>query len=287
MKKIAIVGAGNVGISAAKAVMDSPDMELCGFIRRKEKAVPGFEKIPVAESVFDFSKKPDGAIICVPSKSVEPIEAKLLENGIYSVDAFDIHEELSPMKKRLSESAKIGNVSAVIGAGWDPGIDSIVRTLISAVIPEGKMFTNFGPGMSMGHTAAAKAVFGVADAVSVTIPAGNGKHTRKIYAVLEKNADKNAVEHGILSDGYFEHDECSVEFVDSVKPFFNTRHAVFIDAADGTHKLSFRMENDNPIMTGRMLVSAMRAAFLQKPGAYFMTEIPPCNFCAENCEKYL
>ena len=55
MKKIAIIGAGNVGIAAAKAVLESSDMKLCGFARRKAEPVPGFENIPFAENVFDFS----------------------------------------------------------------------------------------------------------------------------------------------------------------------------------------------------------------------------------------
>ena len=67
MKKIAIIGAGNVGIAAAKALLESPDFELCGFVRREEKAVSDFEKIPVGKSVFDFPEKPDGALVCLPS----------------------------------------------------------------------------------------------------------------------------------------------------------------------------------------------------------------------------
>ena len=36
MKNVAVMGAGNVGIYAAKAVLESEDMRLCGFIRQKE-----------------------------------------------------------------------------------------------------------------------------------------------------------------------------------------------------------------------------------------------------------
>lgn len=287
MKKIAIIGAGNVGIAAAKALLEAPDMELCGFVRRKAKPVPGFENVPAAESVFELPEKPEGAIIAVPSRIAEEIEKELLESGIFTADCFDIHEKLSAMRKRLSVSAKAGKVSAIIGAGWDPGLDSVIRTLMSASFPNGKISTNFGPGMSMGHSAAVKAVDGVLDAVSVTIPLGSGKHARKIYAVLEENADKKAVEHAILSDGYFEHDECSVEFVKDVAPFFNTEHGVFIENTFGNQKMNFEMRIDNPTLTGNVLVLAMRAAFLQKPGAYFMPEVPPCDFYAGNLETLL
>ena len=71
MRKIVIIGAGNVGTAAAKAVVKSPDMELCGFVCRKEETVPGFEKIPVSKSVFGLPEKPEGAIITVPSRFVD------------------------------------------------------------------------------------------------------------------------------------------------------------------------------------------------------------------------
>ena len=287
MKKIAIIGAGNVGIAAAKALLEAPDMELCGFVRREEKTVPGFENVPVAKNVFELPEKPEGAIICIPSRLVEPVEAKLLESGIYTADCFDIHGELSAMRERLSFSAEKGNVSCVTGAGWDPGLDSVIRTMIFSVFPKREIYTNFGPGMSMGHTAAAKTVPGVADAVSLTLPLGKGKHARKIFVRPEPKADKHAVEHAILSDGYFEHDECSVEFVEDISPYFNTRHGVRIEQNFGAQAINFNMAADNPTLTGNILVSAMRASFLQKPGAYFMPEIPPCDFCEKGSEKYL
>lgn len=292
MKRIAIIGAGNVGIAAAKAVMLSPDMELCGFIRREAKKVCGFGAIPAAESIFDLPKKPDGAIICLPSRIVEPMEKELLEAGIYAVDSFDIHEELAEMRKRLSNSAKKGGVSAIIGAGWDPGLDSVIRTLMFAAVPQGMTYTDFGPGMSMGHSAAARAVSGVAEAISFTLPIGFGKHRRKIYAVLKENADRNAVEHAILTDEYFEHDECSVEFVDSLKAFFDTSHGVSIErsgnsAGNGSQRIIFSMAIDNPSLTGQIMVSAMRACFRQKPGAYFMPEIPPCDFCEKEWLRFI
>lgn len=292
MKKIAAIGAGNVGIAAAKAVELSPDMEFLGFVRRKNEKVRGFEKFPVAKSVFDLPEKPDGALICVPSVLVEKTEKEILEAGIFTADVFDIHEKLFEMKKRLSDSAKKGKVSAVVGAGWDPGLDSAIRMLMLASLPQGITFTDFGPGMSMGHSAAARMIEGIKDAVAFTFPLGNGKHERKVYAVLEKNAKQTAVEHAVLSDAYFEHGECSVEFVESVEPFSETGHGAKIRrfgnaCGIGGNRLSFSLCGDNPSLTGQILVSAMRAAFLQKPGAYFLPEIPPCDFCTESPKEFL
>jgi diaminopimelate dehydrogenase len=211
----------------------------------------------------------------------------VFESGIYTVDCFDIHEELAGMRSRMQSLAENGKVSCIIGAGWDPGLDSVIRTLMSAAFPKGEIYTNFGPGMSMGHSAAVKSVNGVRDSVSLTLPLGNGKHMRKIYVAAEENADKAAIEHAILFDGYFEHDRCSIEFVEDVMQFFNTKHGVFIENIYGDQKMDFSMKIDNPTLTGNILASAMGAAFKQKSGAYFMPEIPPCDFCREEWKKYL
>ncbi len=160
MKKILVVGAGNVGKFAAKAIELSPDMELCAFLRREKIPVKGYENIPVITSLSELAEKPQGALLCLPSKLVEDTEKRLLEAGICTADAFDIHEELPNMRLRLGAAAKKGNAVAIIGAGWDPGLDSVIRTLMQAALPQGITYTNFGPGMSMGHSTALRAIPG-------------------------------------------------------------------------------------------------------------------------------
>ena len=77
------------------------------------------------------------------------------------------------------------------------------------------------------------------------------------------------------------------KFVDFLKPIFNTEHGVSIENVFENQKMGFSMRIDNPNLTGRILVSAMRAAFLKNPGAYFMSEIPPCHFCEGGWEKLI
>ena len=48
----------------------------------------------------------------------------------------------------------------------------MVHALLEAMVPKGITYTNFGPGMSMGHTVAVKAIEGVKAALSMTIPLG-------------------------------------------------------------------------------------------------------------------
>jgi diaminopimelate dehydrogenase len=51
--------------------------------------------------------------------------------------------------------------------------------------PKGLTYTNFGPGMSMGHSVVAKSKAGVKNALSMTIPTGNGIHRRMVYIELQ------------------------------------------------------------------------------------------------------
>ena len=282
MKNIAIAGLGNVGLAAARAVEKSPDMCLCGFIRREGERVAEFPGVPAAISAFGLPKKPDGVIICVPSRLVERFAAPLLEHGIFTADCFDIHGEIFELKKRLQAAAKTGGTAAAVGAGWDPGLDSAVRALLLAVAPEGATYTDFGPGMSMGHSAAVRALPGVADAVSMTLPAGFGEHRREVYIVPESGADKEEIEHAVLSDPYFEHDKTAVRFVDKTDSVWNTGHGVLlkrygVSAGAGNQNFSFEMRIDNPAVTGQLLAAAMRAAFKKAPGAYLFPEIAPAE----------
>ena len=87
---------------------------------------------------------------------------------------------------------------------------------MEAIVPKGITYTNFGPGMSMGHTVAVKAIAGVRKALSMTIPTGTGIHRRMVYIELESGYKAEEVIQAIKSDAYFVHDETHVTVVDDV-----------------------------------------------------------------------
>ena len=120
----------------------------------------------------------DVAILCTPTRSVEKYAKEYLAMGINTVDSFDIHTGIVDLRRTLNATAKEHKAVSIISAGWDPGSDSIVRTMLEAIAPKGITYTNFGPGMSMGHTVAVKAIDGVKAALSMTIPTGTGIHRR-------------------------------------------------------------------------------------------------------------
>ena len=145
--------------------------------------------------------------------------------------------------------------------------------------PKGITYTNFGPGMSMGHTVAVKAVEGVKNALSMTIPTGTGIHRRMVYIELQEGYRLEDVAARIKNDDYFVHDETHVMAVESVDALKDMGHGVNMTrkGVSGTTQnqlFSFDMKINNPALTAQNLINVARAAMKQAPGAYTMIEIP-------------
>lgn len=278
--KTIVFAYGNVGKAAVDTLLRSPDFELCGVV---DPALAGgnAQGLPIVAAIEELPKA-QAAILAVPSRLVPDLAEKLLEEGISTADAFDIHTQLPQVQKRLDAAAKRGGAAAVTAAGWDPGTDSVVRCLLEAMAPAGITYTDFGPGMSMGHSVAAKAIAGVKDALSLTVPMGTSLHRRMVYIELEEGYDLGEVTEAILADAYFSHDESHVIVVPSVNALKDMGHGVRISrkGVSGTahnQQMEFSMKINNPALTAQVLVSSLRAALRQKPGCYTMIEVPPAD----------
>ncbi len=289
MKKIraAVVGYGNIGRFVIEALEAACDFEIAGVVRRDASNVP--EELAKYEVTDDVGKLKDVdvAILATPSRKVEEQAVRMLEAGISTVDSFDIHGDIAALRRRLDEVAKANGAVSVISAGWDPGSDSIVRAMLQMCAPAGITYTNFGPGMSMGHTVAVKAIEGVKAALSMTIPLGTGIHRRMVYIELEEGYEFEKVAAAIKADAYFVHDETHVTQVESVKALQDMGHGVNLTrkgVSGKTHDqlFEFNMSINNPALTGQIMVSSARAAMRQQPGAYTMIEIPLIDYlCGE------
>jgi len=282
MIRVAIVGYGNVGKFAVEAVQEAPDMELAGVIRRKNsvsKTSAELVGIPIVSDVKELGKV-DVVLLCGPSRSIPEIAEQYLSLGIHTVDSFDIHGDA--VWNHLQQVDKLGkkyNAVSIVSAGWDPGSDSMVRVLMEAMAPKGITYTNFGPGMSMGHTVAVKSKKGVKNALSMTIPVGSGVHTRAVYVEMEPNADFTEVERTIKTDAYFIKDNTIVTQVNDVSALMDMGHGVLMErkgVSGVTHNqlFEFRMKINNPALTAQIMAACGRAAMRQQPGAYTMPEIP-------------
>lgn len=278
--RVAVVGYGNIGKYALEALEKVSDMECAGIVRRnpEEGCYPELARHKVVSDIRDLGKV-DVAILSVPSRKVEENAEKYLAMGINTVDSFDIHTGIPALRSNLDAVAKGNGAVSIISAGWDPGTDSVVRALSLAMVPEGVTYTNFGPGRSMGHSVAARAVPGVKDALSMTLPAGKGVHNRKVYIELEDGADFNAVADAIRNDPYFINDCTEVEQVECVEAINTHEHGVDLvrEGCSGRtegQKIDFNMRINNPALTGQVLVASARAATRQRPGCYTLIEIP-------------
>jgi len=277
MKKIrvAIIGYGNIGRHVLEALETSPDFEVAGVVSDIPVDIQAY---PVTETISTLENV-DVAILAVPSRIVEKIANEALALGINTVDCFDMHSYIVKLRRNLDRVAKQNNAVAIIAAGWDPGSDSVVRALLEAMTPKGITYTNFGPGMSMGHTVAAKAIPGVKAALSMTIPLGTSLHRRMVYVEIEEGHSFEAVAAAIKQDDYFSHDETHVIQVASVDDLSDKGHGVNmvrkgVSGITQNQLIEFNMKINNPALTAQILVVAARAATRQQPGAYTMIEIP-------------
>lgn len=286
VKKIraAVVGYGNIGRYVVEALEAAPDFEVAGIVRRSIAGECPSE-IACYDVVDDIRKleNVDIAVLATPTRKVEEYAKEILALGINTVDSFDIHSEIVALRRSLDKAAKSGQAVAVISAGWDPGSDSVVRMMLEAMAPKGITYTNFGPGMSMGHTVAVKAVDGVRAALSMTIPTGTGIHRRMVYIELEDGYDYNQVAQAIKNDPYFVNDETHVIAVESVDALKDMGHGVNMTRKGVSGKtqnqlFEFNMRINNPALTAQILVCAARASLRQMPGCYTMVEIPIIDF---------
>ena len=280
MKKILIVGLGNVGTAAARAVQNATDLELCGFLRRDAAPAGSFPGVPVVRDVAQLPEPPDAAILCLPSELSPEYAARLLSLGIPTADSFDLHGRIPEVKEALGRAAKEHAVAALTAAGWDPGLDSVIRTLMLAAFPGGETTTDFGPGISMGHSVAARACPGVKDALCFTLPLGGGRHRRVLYVVPEEGRPPDTIKEAILKSPYFEHGELDILFDGDLGRFRRRDHRVKIThtetlASGSAQTLSYRMSIENPVLTGNLLCCASRAALKMSPGCYTLDEVPP------------
>lgn len=290
--RVAIIGYGNIGKYVIDTILHTSDFEIAGIVRRSTQNIPSLLKeFEVTDSISKL-RDVDVAILCLPSRLLETAAKECIALGINTVDSFDIHSDILALKTSLDGIAKEQSAVSVISAGWDPGSDSIVRTLMQAMAPSGVTYTNFGPGMSMGHSVAVKAIEGVKDALSITIPTGTGIHRRMVYIELEKDYKLEEVTKTIQNDSYFINNETHVFQVEDIGELKDMGHGVEMErkGASGStqnQQFSFGMKVNNPALTAQMLVNAARASLKQQPGAYTLIEIPAVDFLPGHKDEWI
>ena len=288
--KIGIYGYGNLGRGVEAALRQNPDMEIVGvFTRRDPATVKTVTGIPVYSAALaeDFETEIDVMIICGGSATDLPEMTPMLAKHFNVIDSFDTHARIPEHFANVEQAAMTTAHTALISAGWDPGLFSLARLYMNTVLPEGKDYTFWGRGVSQGHSDAIRRIPGVKDARQYTVPvpaalesARSGenpdlstrqKHTRECYVVAEEGADRDLIEKQIKEmPNYFADYDTTVTFITAEE--MKQNHAelphggrVIRSGSTGEggkhkHVMEFSLKLDsNPEFTASVLVACARA----------------------------
>jgi len=288
--RIGIYGYGNLGRGVELALRQNPDMELVGiFTRRDPASVHTLTGAPVyaASRAEDFVGEVDVMILCGGSASDLPEMTPQLVRHFNVIDSFDTHAKIPEHFAKVDEAAFRSAHMAVISAGWDPGLFSLARLVMNAVLPQGKDYTFWGRGVSQGHSDAVRRIPGVKDARQYTVPVEDAlrrvrggenpdlttrqKHTRECYVVAEEGADRAAIERQIKEmPNYFADYDTSVTFItqeEMDRDHSRLPHGGQVIRCGNTgrdgedrHVMEFSLKLDsNPEFTASVLVACARA----------------------------
>lgn len=306
---IGIVGYGNLGRGVLLALKQNPDMNLVAIFTRRNpedvKVEDENAKVEHISRIEQYQDKVDVMILCGGSATDLPEQGPNLAKLFNTVDSYDTHAKIPEYFAAVDEAAKAGGKTSIISVGWDPGLFSLNRMLMEAVLPNGNTYTFWGKGLSQGHSDAIRRVEGVKNGVQYTIPSEEAmarvrkgenpelstadKHTRECYVVLEEGADPKKVEHEIKTmPNYFADYETTVHFITEEELRANHTkmpHGGFVIHSGTTadeHKqlLEFSLKLDsNPEFTASVLVAYARAAHRLNQegqnGAKTVYDVPP------------
>ncbi|MBK6868446.1 MAG: diaminopimelate dehydrogenase [Burkholderiales bacterium] len=232
--RIAIAGHGNLGRGVEAALTRNADMQLVGIYTRRPPAQlqPLAAGTPVhgMDALAGHADRIDVLILCGGSKEDLPQQGPALAARFNTVDSFDTHAQIPAYFAAVDAAAAPNRRTALISAGWDPGMFSINRVLGEALLPEGATYTFWGKGLSQGHSDAIRRVPGVAGGVQYTVPVPTAveqvrsgtrptlttrqKHTRECFVVLAEGADADTVRRAIVSmPHYFDEYDTTVTFI--------------------------------------------------------------------------
>lgn len=288
--KIGIVGFGNLGKGVQQAIRQNPDMELAAIFTRRdpqrlaETTGVHTEHISAADQ---YIGKIDVMILCGGSATDLPEQTPQLAGMFNTVDSFDTHAKIPDFFNEVNKSSLEGGKVGVISTGWDPGLFSMNRLLMQAVLPEGEEYTFWGTGVSQGHSDAIRRVPGVKAGVQYTVPvqevidsirAGETpqlsireKHRRECFVVAEEGADRDEITRLIVEmPNYFADYDTSVTFIteeELTSGHSGMPHGGFVIRSGltggGSKQIAeFGLKLDsNPEFTASVLVAYARAAF--------------------------
>ncbi len=290
MIRIGIYGYGNLARGVEAAIKKNDDMELVAVFTRREpetvKVNTENVKVVKATDVTKYKNDIDVLVICGGSRTDLPVQTPELVKYFNVIDSFDTHAHVSEHYQNVEKNAFETKHIGVISMGWDPGMFSLNRAIMNAVLPDGNDYTFWGKGVSQGHSDAIRRIKGVKDARQYTCPVQsaldavrNGenpklttreKHTRLCYVVADpKDYDRIENEIKTMPD-YFSDYDTTVNFISQEELDKNHKglpHGGFVirtgETSNGVkHVIEYSLKLDsNPEFTGSVIVAYARGAY--------------------------
>ena len=318
--KIAIAGYGNLGKGVECAIKQNNDMELYGIFSRREpstlKTLTGATTYHI-DDILNHKENIDVVILCGGSATDLPKQTPFLAEHFCVVDSFDTHAKIPEHFENVNTSALKGKNTALISAGWDPGMFSLNRLFGEAILPDGCDYTFWGKGISQGHSDAIRRIDGVIDARQYTIPVENAlqsvrngenptlttrqKHTRECFVVAAEGADLNRIENEIKTmPNYFADYDTTVHFISAEELRQNhsgiphggvvIRSGKTGISGENNHIIEYKLTLDsNPEFTSSVLVAYARAVFKMHKmgdiGCKTVLDVAPCLLSPDTNEN--
>ena len=321
MIRVGIYGYGNLGKGIEAAVKKNDDMQLVAVFTRRDPSSLKLktDSVPVisCSAVTDWCDKIDVMVLCGGSATDLPEQTPYLAQYFNLVDSFDTHAKIPEHFDNVDKASKKSGKTALISAGWDPGMFSLNRLYALSVLPDGNDYTFWGKGVSQGHSDAIRRIDGVIDARQYTIPkeealrcVRNGenpnlsvrdKHLRECFVVAKEGADLERIENEIKTmPNYFADYDTVVHFIseEELKRDHNgIPHGGFVIRSGKTgfndehsHIIEYSLKLDsNPEFTASVITAYARAVFrLSKEGSAgckTVFDIAPSYLCALSNEE--
>ena len=319
--RIGILGYGNLGRGVECAIKHNPDLELKAVFTRRDpasvKILTETGKVYHVDEAVKMKEDIDVMILCGGSATDLPVQTPEYAKYFNVVDSFDTHAKIPEHFAAVDKAAKENGKTALISAGWDPGMFSLNRLYANAIMAEGKDYTFWGKGVSQGHSDAVRRIKGVIDARQYTIPVEkaleavrNGenpelttreKHTREVFVVAAEGADKAKIENEIKTmPNYFDEYDTTVHFIteeEMKRDHAGLPHGGFVIRTGKTgwndehnHVIEYSLKLDsNPEFTSSVIAAYARAVYrLNKEGqtgCKTVFDIAPAYLSAQSPEE--
>ena len=319
--RIGILGYGNLGRGVECAIKHNPDLELKAVFTRRDpasvKILTETAKVYHVDEAVKMKDDIDVMILCGGSATDLPVQTPEFAKYFNVMDSFDTHAKIPEHFEAVDKAAKESGKTALISAGWDPGMFSLNRLYANVIMPTGKDYTFWGKGVSQGHSDAVRRIEGVIDARQYTIPVEkaleavrNGenpelttreKHTREVFVVAKEGADKARIENEIKTmPNYFDEYDTTVHFIseeEMKRDHAGLPHGGFVIRTGKTgwddehnHVIEYSLKLDsNPEFTSSVIAAYARAVYrLNKEGqtgCKTVFDIAPVYLSAQSPEE--